>query len=75
MFKYISMDIEYCGFNNPRGICQNIILQDVSTHEFYIKPKILNLKFLGQITFSTLNTPHCRSRECNFLIQGLLKKL
>jgi hypothetical protein len=44
MFKYISMDIEYCGFNNPRGICQNIILQDVSTHEFYIKPKILNLK-------------------------------
>jgi hypothetical protein len=44
MFKYIPMDIEYCGFNNPRGICQNIILQDVSTHEFYIKPKILNLK-------------------------------
>jgi hypothetical protein len=48
MFKYISMDIEYCGFNNPRGICQNIILQDFSTHEFYIELKILNFKrFLG----------------------------
>jgi hypothetical protein len=69
------MDIEYCGFNNPRGICQNIILQDFSTHEFYIKPKILNLKVswannMFYTQYSTLQV-----KECNFLIQGLLKKL